>query len=71
MEIHEDMDIKEFCKRYAVPDRHNTNSFKWDLLNEKFGDEDLIPMWVADMDFKAPECVVDAIVKRAEQGVFG
>lgn len=71
MEIHEDMDIKEFCKRYAVPDRHNTNSFKWDLLKEKFGDEDLIPMWVADMDFKAPECVVDAIVKRAEHGVFG
>lgn len=65
------MDIKEFCNRYAILDRHNTGSFKWDRLKAKFGDDTLLPMWVADMDFKAPECVVDAIKKRADQGVFG
>lgn len=65
------MDIREFCERYAVPDRHNTGSFKWDRLKAKFGDDSLLPMWVADMDFKAPECVIEAIKKRADQGVFG
>lgn len=65
------MEVKEFCEKYAVSDRHNTNSFKWDRLKAKFGNENLLPMWVADMDFKVPECVVDAVKKRAEHGIFG
>ncbi|WZL72256.1 pyridoxal phosphate-dependent aminotransferase [Clostridiaceae bacterium 35-E11] len=53
--------------------RKNTDCLKWDGLEERFGltDEDLLPMWVADMDFRAPERVIDAIIKRAEHGIFG
>lgn len=56
-----------------VIDRKNTDCLKWDGLEERFGftDEDLLPMWVADMDFKAPRAVIDAIIKRAEHGIFG
>lgn len=46
-------------------DRRNTGSIKWDV------DENELPMWVADMDFKAPPCVIDALKKRVEHGVFG
>jgi cystathionine beta-lyase len=49
-----------------VIDRHNTNSAKWDG-----GNADLLPMWVADMDFEVPQPVKDAIAKRAEHGIFG
>jgi len=46
--------------------RLNTNSTKW----EKYG-EDIIPLWVADMDFKSPEAIINALKKRVEHGVFG
>jgi len=46
-------------------------SEKWDGRKKIFGREDIIPMWVADMDFESPKPVVDAIVKRAEHSVFG
>ena len=65
------MEVREFCDRYALKDRFGTNSLKWDKLKERFGDDDLIPMWVADMDFKVPECVVKAVNDRAASGVFG
>ena len=55
-------------KRYdfsAVPNRKNTNSYKWDV-----GDG-VLPMWVADMDFETAPAVKAAVVKRAEHGVFG
>ena len=45
--------------------RRNTGSIKWNV------GEDELPMWVADMDFKAPKCVRDALAKRVEHGVFG
>ena len=51
--------------------RRNTNCGKWDGLSYMFGRDDLIAMWVADMDFQAPECVKEAIIQYAEQGVFG
>ena len=38
-------------------ERKNTNSMKWDNCGEKFGNEKLLPLWVADMDFEVPECV--------------
>lgn len=60
----------EFIDKYYV-ERKNTNSLKWDMLDERFGDPDLIPMWVADMEFKTPEGVVDAITDRVQHGVFG
>lgn len=54
-----------------VIDRHNTNSEKWDFNKEKFGEENVLSMWVADMDFRVPECIIEEIKKRAEHGIFG
>lgn len=50
-----------------APDRRNTSSYKWDSISQ----EDVIPLWVADMDFKTAPCVIDALRKRVEHGVFG
>ena len=52
-------------------DRLNTASVKWEATKEVFGEADLWPMWVADMDFKPPQAVIEAIQKRADHGVFG
>ncbi|AEX85871.1 cystathionine beta-lyase [Marinitoga sp. 1135] len=55
-------------------ERKNTNSIKWDWKDWKtdlFFDNEVIPMWVADMDFKAPEEVIKALQKRIDHGVFG
>lgn len=52
-------------------ERKKTHSIKWDGVEPLFGDADLLPMWVADMDFKAPQPVIDALKKRAEHGIFG
>lgn len=54
-----------------VIDRSNNYSSKWDELEKVFGREDLLPMWVADMDFMSPKPVIDAIVARAKQGIYG
>lgn len=64
------MDVGEFCSRYLT-DRKGTDCVKWDSLEKEFGDGDLIAMWVADMEFKAPKAVIEALKNRAEQGVFG
>lgn len=47
--------------------RRHTGSYKWDTPEA----DDVIPMWVADMDFRAPDCVVDALRRRVDHGVFG
>ncbi len=54
-----------------VIDRRNTDSSKWDNLDKLFGSNDVLPMWVADMDFRAPQPVVDAVMKRAQHPVYG
>lgn len=64
------MEQKLFEEKYGV-ERLNTDCAKWDGLKDKFGEDGLISMWVADMDFKAPEQVVEALQKRIEHGVFG
>lgn len=51
--------------------RKNTNSIKHDAMEAFMGAKDAIPMWVADMDFKSPPCIVDALKKRLEHEVFG
>ena len=51
--------------------RKDTDCAKWDSLRETFNQEDLLPMWVADMDFKAPQCVRQALHQAVDQGVFG
>lgn len=55
----------------AVIDRKNTGSLKWDSLREHFGSDDLLPLWVADMDFRSPRPVIDALVERAKHGIYG
>jgi cystathionine beta-lyase len=49
-----------------IVDRRDTDSAKW-----RFYPEDVLPMWVADMDFRSPEVVIQALHKRVEQGTFG
>jgi len=51
--------------------RENTNSAKWDFLEKMFGSQDVIPMWVADMDFPAAKPIVDALKKRATHEFYG
>ena len=48
-------------------DRRGTSSVKWD----KYGDRDIIPMWVADMDFACAPAIVEALRKRVGHGIFG
>lgn len=64
------MEKSEFVKKYAV-NRKGTNSLKWDALDVRFGNPDLTAAWVADMEFKAPTEVLEAIKKRVDHGVFG
>ncbi len=49
-----------------VIDRSGTQSIKWDLY-----EKDTLPLWVADMDFRAPQPIIDAIVDRTKHGIFG
>ena len=48
-------------------DRRHSNSTKW----EKYKDRDVIPMWIADMDFKAPQPVIDQLSQLTRMGVYG
>lgn len=52
-------------------DRKHTRSYKWDQSEKLFGDPDLLPLWVADMDFLSPPAVRSAIEQRAALGVYG
>lgn len=52
-------------------DRKNTNSLKHDFAVERGLPADVLPLWVADMDFRAPEPVLDALRKAVEHGIFG
>ncbi len=62
---------KETFIRENCPDRRGTTCSKWDILSSKYGDPDLISMWVADMDFKAPEEVTRALRKKTDFGIYG
>lgn len=64
------MNKEAFIEKYAV-DRFKTDSQKWDALEQRFGNGDLLSMWVADMEFKTSEKIIEAISKRIEHGVFG
>lgn len=54
-----------------VYDRNNTRSVKWDALESVFNTDDILPMWVADMDFQAPQAINNAIIERAKHGIYG
>ncbi len=52
-------------------DRKDTDSIKWDGLGNMYGQDELLAMWVADMDFQAPKCVLDALTSYVNTGTFG
>jgi len=54
-----------------VIDRSNNRSSKYDEREMKFGTADVIPLWVADMDFRTAQPIIDACVKRAQEGIWG
>lgn len=54
-----------------VIDRRNTRSYKWDQSEKLFGDKDILPLWVADMDFESPPAVKEAILRRVQEGIYG
>ena len=54
-----------------IIDRSTTNTVKFGGLETAFGNKDLIPLWVADMDFLSPPCIIDALKERVNHGVFG
>lgn len=55
----------------CIIDRSNNFSAKWSEMEKKYGSNDLLPMWVADMDFKTAPCIVDAIRERLDQEIYG
>lgn len=64
------MSNEEFVKEYFI-ERQNTSSLKWDALDVRYGEKDLLPLWVADMEFKMPTVVIEELKKRIDHGVFG
>ncbi len=54
-----------------VIQRKGTDTYKWDALKELYGRDDLISMWVADMDFKSPKVIIDKMKERLQHGIFG
>lgn len=57
-----------------VIERRETRSIKWDRMDQVYGIDnasDILPMWIADMDFAAPQVVIDAMKDRLDHGVFG
>ena len=54
-----------------IVNRYNTNCIKYDFAQERGKPEGLIPLWVADMDFRTAPCVTEALVKSAQHGIFG
>lgn len=47
--------------------RRGTNSYKWD----SYEDDEVLPMWVADMDFQTAPCIIEALKQRVNHGIFG
>lgn len=65
------MTIEEFNNKYLV-NREGTNSIKWATdKDQRFNTAGLLPMWVADMEFRAPDEVIEALNKRVSHGIFG
>ncbi|WP_137702470.1 MalY/PatB family protein [Marimonas lutisalis] len=56
-----------------IIDRHGTHSVKWDMMEKLYGvpAEDGIAMWVADMDFRPPECIQNALQGMLDHGIYG
>lgn len=52
-------------------DRRGSACLKWDLLERIYGDKDILSMWVADMDFRCPQCVQEALAEQMSYGAYG
>lgn len=63
--------MKESYNFDELIDRSNTDSVKLEKLKTLYGRDDLIPLWVADMDFKSPPAIIRALEERVKHGVFG
>ena len=55
----------------SITNRCKTNSLKWDGLKEKYGREDLIPLWIADMDFEVSPSIVKSLQERIKHPIYG
>lgn len=55
----------------SIIDRQGTDSVKYDRITAEGFPPDTIPMWVADMDFRTPTCVIEALTARSQHGIFG
>lgn len=60
----------DFGKKYSV-DRRGTSCIKYDFAMQRMNRDDLLPLWVADMDFKLPEEILEDLHKRIDHGAFG
>ncbi len=65
------MDSNKIYDFNRIINRKGTSSVKHGLLGSLFGDENLIPLWVADMDFATPDFILEAIRKRTEHPILG
>jgi cystathionine beta-lyase len=54
-----------------IIERKNTCSLKYDFAAKRGMPEDVLPLWVADMDFRTPDCVIEALVEKSRHGIFG
>jgi len=54
-----------------IVDRKNTYSLKWDFAKERGKKENILPFWVADMDFKLPNEIINPLIDKIKEGVFG
>ena len=63
----------EFDKAYfdAGLERRGTDCMKWDGMLEEHHDPDMVPMWVADMDFPSAPAIREAVQKVVDQGTWG
>ena len=54
-----------------IIERRGSGAIKCDALGKFFGKDDLIPMWVADMDFETPDFITEALMERMKHPIFG
>lgn len=54
-----------------IIERRGTGALKTNVLEERYGNADLLPLWVADMDFETPQFITDALRERLEHSLFG
>lgn len=55
----------------TIIERRNTDSIKYDFAARRGLPEGVLPLWVADMDFRTPPCVIEALVEKSRHGIFG